>query len=87
MNRAPHHEKNPRCTFERGEGAERCAFYKRAYESLCPAEWVEEWQELREQGLWWVDAPRVLRALWLPRVLRCWWGRGVGCAFFSWRLC
>jgi hypothetical protein len=43
-----------KCTFERGEGAERCAFYKRAYESLCPAEWVEEWQELREKGLWWV---------------------------------
>jgi cytochrome c oxidase subunit 6b len=41
-----------KCVFERGAEVERCAFYKRAYESLCPEEWVEEWEELREQGLW-----------------------------------
>jgi len=43
-----------KCVFERGAESERCAFYQRAYESLCPADWVEEWEELREKGLWWV---------------------------------
>ena len=41
-----------KCVFERGPDAERCAFYRRAYESMCPEEWVEEWQELRDKGLW-----------------------------------
>jgi hypothetical protein len=26
--------------FERGTEADRCNFYKRAYESMCPADWV-----------------------------------------------
>lgn len=29
-----------RCKFERGSEDKRCQFYKRAYESLCPPEWV-----------------------------------------------
>jgi hypothetical protein len=29
-----------RCAFERSEEEERCQFYKRAYESVCPSEWV-----------------------------------------------
>ncbi|KIZ05207.1 cytochrome c oxidase subunit VIb [Monoraphidium neglectum] len=41
-----------KCVFERGTEADRCNFYKRAYESMCPADWVEEWEELREKGLW-----------------------------------
>eukprot|EP00775_Hariotina_reticulata_P010868 gene10869-11022_t len=41
-----------KCKFERGSDDKRCQFYKRAYESLCPPDWVEEWEELRAQGLW-----------------------------------
>ncbi|KAI8466850.1 MAG: cytochrome c oxidase, subunit VIb [Monoraphidium minutum] len=41
-----------KCVFERGAEAQRCGFYKRAYESMCPEEWVDEWEELREKGLW-----------------------------------
>ena len=41
-----------KCVYERGPDAERCAFYRRAYASMCPEEWVEEWQELRDKGLW-----------------------------------
>lgn len=41
-----------KCLFERAEEDARCKFYKRAYESMCPAQWVEEWQELRDNGLW-----------------------------------
>lgn len=41
-----------KCKFERGDGDQRCQFYKRAYESLCPPDWVEEWEELRANGLW-----------------------------------
>jgi hypothetical protein len=81
-----------RCAFERGSDDTRCQFYKNAYESLCPPDWVsacpvlrmhlalkwrasplccvrrslmtraclpvgfvpqvEEWEELRSQGLW-----------------------------------
>ncbi|KAF5826426.1 mitochondrial cytochrome c oxidase subunit [Dunaliella salina] len=41
-----------KCAHERGEDHPRCVFYQRAYQSLCPADWLENWQELREQGLW-----------------------------------
>ncbi|WIA10170.1 hypothetical protein OEZ86_000328 [Tetradesmus obliquus] len=41
-----------KCKFERGEDDKRCLFYQRAYNSMCPPEWVEEWEELRAQGLW-----------------------------------
>lgn len=41
-----------KCKFERGAEDQRCLFYKRAYQSLCPPEWLEEWEELRDQGLW-----------------------------------
>lgn len=29
-----------RCAFERGNDDTRCQFYKNAYESLCPPDWV-----------------------------------------------
>ena len=29
-----------RCAFERGAEDSRCQFYKNAYESLCPPDWV-----------------------------------------------
>lgn len=41
-----------KCAFERGTDDTRCQFYKNAYESLCPPDWVDEWEELRQQGLW-----------------------------------
>ena len=25
----------------------------RAYRSICPTEWVEKWNEARENGAWW----------------------------------
>uniref|UniRef100_A0A7S0WH22 Uncharacterized protein n=1 Tax=Chlamydomonas leiostraca TaxID=1034604 RepID=A0A7S0WH22_9CHLO len=41
-----------KCAHERGEDHPRCVFYQRAYQSLCPSEWLENWTELREKGLW-----------------------------------
>jgi len=41
-----------KCLFERGQDDQRCAFYKRAADSLCPADWVEEWDTLRQEGKW-----------------------------------
>ncbi|KXZ41447.1 hypothetical protein GPECTOR_463g373 [Gonium pectorale] len=41
-----------KCIYERGEEHARCQFYQKAYQSMCPSEWVESWQELREKGLW-----------------------------------
>lgn len=41
-----------KCVFERGEDHARCQFYQKAYESMCPADWLEAWNELREKGLW-----------------------------------
>jgi len=57
--------------FERGQDSQRCAFYQRAYDSLCPADWVEEWEELREKGLWWVGVGAMLDG-WMvgPRAVR-----------------
>eukprot|EP00199_Chlamydomonas_sp_CCMP681_P004570 CAMPEP_0119101100 /NCGR_PEP_ID=MMETSP1180-20130426/232_1 /TAXON_ID=3052 ORGANISM="Chlamydomonas cf sp, Strain CCMP681" /NCGR_SAMPLE_ID=MMETSP1180 /ASSEMBLY_ACC=CAM_ASM_000741 /LENGTH=143 /DNA_ID=CAMNT_0007085151 /DNA_START=79 /DNA_END=510 /DNA_ORIENTATION=+ len=41
-----------KCAHERGEDHPRCVFYQRAYQSMCPSDWVENWQELRDKGLW-----------------------------------
>ncbi|KAG1679435.1 hypothetical protein FOA52_007727 [Chlamydomonas sp. UWO 241] len=41
-----------KCVFERGEDHERCQFYQRAYQSMCPSDWLEQWGELRDKGLW-----------------------------------
>nr|ABD64590.1 mitochondrial cytochrome c oxidase subunit 6b [Chlamydomonas sp. ICE-L] len=41
-----------KCIHERGEDHARCQFYQSAYQSLCPSDWLENWTELREQGLW-----------------------------------
>uniref|UniRef100_A0A7S0VJ52 Uncharacterized protein n=1 Tax=Polytomella parva TaxID=51329 RepID=A0A7S0VJ52_9CHLO len=41
-----------KCAHERGEEAARCQFYKKAYQGLCPTEWIEAWNELREKALW-----------------------------------
>jgi len=41
-----------KCAFERGEEHPRCQFYQKAYQAMCPADWLEAWNELREKGLW-----------------------------------
>ncbi|GAX78083.1 hypothetical protein CEUSTIGMA_g5525.t1 [Chlamydomonas eustigma] len=41
-----------KCVFERGEDHPRCTFYQRSYLSMCPSDWLENWNELREKGLW-----------------------------------
>eukprot|EP00232_Nephroselmis_pyriformis_P031147 CAMPEP_0182864306 /NCGR_PEP_ID=MMETSP0034_2-20130328/7101_1 /TAXON_ID=156128 /ORGANISM="Nephroselmis pyriformis, Strain CCMP717" /LENGTH=108 /DNA_ID=CAMNT_0024996561 /DNA_START=19 /DNA_END=345 /DNA_ORIENTATION=+ len=41
-----------KCTGAKGDDAEECLFYKRCYKSLCPNDWVEKWEEQRENGTW-----------------------------------
>jgi cytochrome c oxidase subunit 6b len=41
-----------RCLAQRGEGAPECQSYARTYRSICPAEWLERWNTLREEGRW-----------------------------------
>ncbi len=31
-----------RCLYERGEEHPRCQFYQKAYQSMCPTEWVSK---------------------------------------------
>mmetsp|Transcript_50143 Transcript_50143/g.95785 ORF Transcript_50143/g.95785 Transcript_50143/m.95785 type:complete len:91 (+) Transcript_50143:78-350(+) len=38
-----------KCTAEDGENCEK---YAKAYRSLCPNEWIERWNEQRENGTW-----------------------------------
>eukprot|EP00283_Hemiselmis_rufescens_P005961 CAMPEP_0173429520 /NCGR_PEP_ID=MMETSP1357-20121228/8205_1 /TAXON_ID=77926 /ORGANISM="Hemiselmis rufescens, Strain PCC563" /LENGTH=97 /DNA_ID=CAMNT_0014393713 /DNA_START=49 /DNA_END=342 /DNA_ORIENTATION=+ len=40
-----------RCEKAKGEGAVQCAALKQAFSSLCPTEWVERWDEQRENGV------------------------------------
>ncbi|XP_051150369.1 cytochrome c oxidase subunit 6b-2 [Andrographis paniculata] len=39
-----------RCTAAKGEGAGDCEKFAKYYRSLCPGEWVEKWNEQRENG-------------------------------------
>ncbi|XP_022997269.1 cytochrome c oxidase subunit 6b-1-like isoform X1 [Cucurbita maxima] len=39
-----------RCTQAKGEGAPECDKFAKYYRSLCPSEWVEKWNEQRENG-------------------------------------
>eukprot|EP00244_Chara_vulgaris_P004416 TRINITY_DN1873_c0_g1_i4.p3 TRINITY_DN1873_c0_g1~~TRINITY_DN1873_c0_g1_i4.p3 ORF type:complete len:135 (-),score=28.53 TRINITY_DN1873_c0_g1_i4:468-872(-) len=39
-----------KCIKEKGEDNPACTKYARFYRSLCPAEWVEKWNEQRENG-------------------------------------
>ena len=41
-----------RCVAQKGEGADECRVFQRAYRSLCPGEWLERWNEQREEGTW-----------------------------------
>tara|TARA_B100000530_G_scaffold329623_1_gene271856 strand:- start:912 stop:1310 length:399 start_codon:yes stop_codon:yes gene_type:complete len=39
-----------KCAAEKGE--EECASMAKLYRSICPGEWVEKWNEERENGTW-----------------------------------
>ncbi|KAG6585307.1 Cytochrome c oxidase subunit 6b-1, partial [Cucurbita argyrosperma subsp. sororia] len=39
-----------RCIQAKGEGAPECDKFAKYYRSLCPTEWVERWNEQRENG-------------------------------------
>ncbi|KAF5942577.1 hypothetical protein HYC85_020219 [Camellia sinensis] len=40
-----------RCVAARGDGASECNKFAKYYRSLCPGEWVERWNEQRENGI------------------------------------
>ncbi|KAL7208231.1 hypothetical protein ACSBR1_030059 [Camellia fascicularis] len=40
-----------RCVAARGDGASECNKFAKYYRSLCPSEWVERWNEQRENGI------------------------------------
>ncbi|KAL6903566.1 hypothetical protein ACP4OV_004379 [Aristida adscensionis] len=39
-----------RCVNAKGEAASDCEKFAKYYRSLCPGEWVEKWNEQRENG-------------------------------------
>ncbi|OWM89955.1 cytochrome c oxidase subunit 6b-2 [Punica granatum] len=39
-----------RCLTAKGEESGECEKFARYYRSLCPGEWVEKWNEQRENG-------------------------------------
>ncbi|KAL6297045.1 hypothetical protein ACE6H2_005187 [Prunus campanulata] len=39
-----------RCVAAKGEGAPECDKFAKFYRSLCPGEWIERWNEQRENG-------------------------------------
>jgi cytochrome c oxidase subunit 6b len=39
-----------RCVAAKGEGAPECDKFAKFYRSLCPGEWVDRWNEQRENG-------------------------------------
>ena len=40
-----------KCAKEKDEEDDDCKFFKRAFKSLCPNDWVEAWDEQRDAGL------------------------------------
>ncbi|EIE22321.1 cytochrome c oxidase subunit H, partial [Coccomyxa subellipsoidea C-169] len=41
-----------RCVAQKGEEDPECSVFQRAYRSICPGEWLERWNEARENGNW-----------------------------------
>ncbi|GAA0151346.1 oxidase [Lithospermum erythrorhizon] len=39
-----------RCVAAKGEGAQECDKFAKYYRALCPGEWVDRWNEQRENG-------------------------------------
>jgi len=42
-----------KCFAEKGQDSPDCARVARDYRTLCPVEWIERWNEARENGSWW----------------------------------
>ncbi|BFZ02924.1 hypothetical protein BsWGS_05963 [Bradybaena similaris] len=40
-----------RCTDKFGEDHEPCEYFKKTFQNLCPSEWVERWDEQRDNGV------------------------------------
>lgn len=41
-----------RCFSEKGEDDDACRRLARDYRAICPVEWLEKWNEAREEGTW-----------------------------------
>ncbi|BDA43303.1 probable cytochrome c oxidase subunit 6B at C-terminar half [Coccomyxa sp. Obi] len=41
-----------RCVAQKGEDDPECSVFQRAYRSICPSDWLERWNEARENGTW-----------------------------------
>ncbi|XXG61170.1 hypothetical protein AAC387_Pa04g2888 [Persea americana] len=39
-----------RCLAAKGDGASECQKFSKYYRSLCPGEWIDRWNEQRENG-------------------------------------
>lgn len=42
-----------KCLADRGEDDDVCKRLARDYRAICPVEWLEKWNEARENGTWW----------------------------------
>lgn len=48
-----HYNEFYKCIEEgKDENSEECKYHKRFYRAICPNEWVENWDGLREEGNW-----------------------------------
>jgi cytochrome c oxidase subunit 6b len=41
-----------KCKQQKGEDSDDCTMFRRAAMSLCPNDWIEKWEEARENGTW-----------------------------------
>lgn len=39
-----------RCQKIKGENYSLCEYFKKSFTALCPSEWVESWDEMKEKG-------------------------------------
>lgn len=42
-----------KCFADRGEDDDVCKRLARDYRAICPVEWLEKWNEARQEGAWW----------------------------------
>lgn len=47
-----HYNEYYKCINEKGDGSDECKYHKKFVNSICPNEWVENWEELRSDGRW-----------------------------------
>ena len=41
-----------KCKALKDEDDPECKMHQRAYRTLCPGDWVDKWNEQREEGTW-----------------------------------